>query len=128
MRIVTYNTRGSLGMDGKRSTSRIADVVRALSPDVVCFQEIHQKLPWSGGEDQPNLLSEALGRRFLFQRNLTFGFGGYGIGIATRAQVVLMREHRLPSGKEQRGALEVVLRDLPGLRSATVLCTHWGLA
>jgi endonuclease/exonuclease/phosphatase family metal-dependent hydrolase len=127
MRVVTYNTRGSLGMDGRRSTRRIADVVRALSPDVVCFQEIHQRLPWSGREDQPGVLAAALGRTFVFQANLHVGFGGYGIGIAARGQVIEQREHLLPSVKEQRGALEVRLRDVGGLRAVTVFCTHWGL-
>lgn len=127
MRIVTYNTRGSLGMDKRRLTARIADVVRGLSPDVVCFQEIHQRLPWSGREDQPHVLSERLHRPFYFQRNLYFGFGGYGVGIATRATVVHIHEHFLPSLKEQRGALEIQLRNVAGLRSLTVFCTHWGL-
>ncbi len=127
MRIVTYNTRGSLGMDNRRSTPRIAEVLRPLSPDIICFQEIHQRLPWSGREDQPEVLSVLLGRPFVFQRNLWFGFGGYGIGIATRSLVAQRAEHLLPSVKEQRGALEVRLRDVGGLRRLTVFCTHWGL-
>ncbi len=127
MRIVTYNTRGSLGMDNRRSTSRIAQVVRALSPEVVCFQEIHRRLPWSGREDQPAVLSQLLGRRFVFQQNLTFGFGGYGLGVAARGTVTAVQEHLLPSGREQRGALEVRLRDVGDLRAVTVFCTHWGL-
>jgi len=127
MRIVTYNTRGSLGMDGSRSTRRIAEVVRALTPDVVCFQEIHRRLPWSGREDQPALLSTLLGRRFVFQSNASFGLGGYGLGIATRGQIAGHAEHLLPSLKEQRGALEVRLREIGGLRALTVFCTHWGL-
>jgi endonuclease/exonuclease/phosphatase family metal-dependent hydrolase len=127
MRIVTYNTRGSLGIDGRRSTPRIADAVRALSPDVICFQEIHQRLAWSGREDQPDLLAKLLRRPFLFQRNLTFGFGGYGIGVATRGSVLARKEHPLPSVKEQRGALEVRIQDIGGLHTVTIICTHWGL-
>ncbi len=127
MRIVTYNTRGSLGMDNRRSTPRIVETVRPLAADVLCFQEIHSRLPWSGREDQPRALGEALDRRFLFQRNLNLGFGGYGVGIATRGQVVAQVEHFLPSGKEQRGALEVRLQNVGGLRALTVICTHWGL-
>jgi endonuclease/exonuclease/phosphatase family metal-dependent hydrolase len=127
MRIVTYNTRGSLGMDGTRSTRRIVETVRALSPDIVCFQEIHQRLPWSGREDQPAILGKMLGRTCLFQRNLHFGFGGYGVAIAFRGDLVASTEHLLPSAKEQRGALEVRLRNVGGLRSLTVFCTHWGL-
>lgn len=114
-------------MDGVRSTSRIVEVARSLSPDIVCFQEIHQRLPWSGRENQPVMLQEGLKRRFLFQRNLRVGAGGYGVGMATRATVVQIREHLLPSMKEQRGAQEVRLREMPGIGSLTVFNTHWGL-
>lgn len=114
-------------MDGRRATGRVADVVRTLSPDVVCLQEIHQRLPWSGREDQPAVLSAALSRPVIFQRSLVLGFGGYGIAVATRAQVVDRVEHKLPSMKEQRGLLEVRLRAVGGLNRLTVLCTHWGL-
>jgi endonuclease/exonuclease/phosphatase family metal-dependent hydrolase len=127
MRILTYNTRGSLGMDGVRSTPRIASVVRSLTPDVVCFQEIHRRLYRSGKEDQPAMLADGLGRPFVFQSNLTVGFGGYGVGIAYRGELQLSREHYLPSKKEQRGALEVQLRNVASLPRVTVFCTHWGL-
>ncbi len=127
MRIVTYNTRGSLGMDGKRSTLRIAETLRPVSPDVICFQEIHQRLPWSGREDQPLVLGRQLNRRFLFQRNLQIGFGGYGIGIAVRGRVTNVRERLLTSGGEQRGVLEATIGGLPGFRRVVVFCTHWGL-
>jgi len=114
-------------MDGVRSTRRIADTVRALMPDIVCFQEIHRRLPWSGREDQPEALETLLGRPFVFQRNVRFGRGGYGIGIAARGSIVERREHLLPGDKEQRGALELRLRNVAGLRQLTVFCTHWGL-
>ena len=127
MRIVTYNTRGSLGMDGLRSTRRIASVVRGLSPDVVCFQEIHQRTPQSGGEDQPGVLARNLQRPVLFQRNLRIGLGSYGIAVAARDTIVEAKEHRLPSLREQRGALELQLRDVAGIGRLTVFCTHWGL-
>lgn len=128
MRIVTYNTQGSLGTDGVRSTVRIAQTLRTLSPDIVCFQEIHRRMARSNREDQPALLSRLLHRNFVFQTNLPFAFGGgYGIGIATRGTVVDLTEHFLPSEKEQRGALEVRLREVAGIRNLTVICTHWGL-
>src|SRR5580700_9084460 len=120
MRIVSYNTRGSLGMDGIRSTRRIADTVRALMPDIVCFQEIHRRMMWSGREDQPEALETLLARKFVFQRNVRFGRGAYGIGIATRGSIIETREHMLPGDKEQRGALELRLRDIAGLPRLTV--------
>jgi endonuclease/exonuclease/phosphatase family metal-dependent hydrolase len=127
MRIVTYNTRGSLGMDGRRSTRRIVEAVRPLAADILCFQEIHRRLPWSGREDQPAVLGHLLGRTFCFQSNVAFGMGGYGIGIAVRGAVAERRAHPLPSKREQRGALEVRLRQFAGFHTLTIFCTHWGL-
>ena len=127
MRVVSYNIRSGLGMDRKRSIPRIADTVRALSPDVICFQEVHQKLLWSGSENQPAMIAAALRRPFAFFAPVRFGFGGEGLGICVRGVITKEIQHPLPSGRENRGVLEVRLRDVGGLRSLTVLCTHWGL-
>ena len=127
MRIMTYNIRGGLGMDNVRSIARISETVRLYSPDVVCFQEVHKRLLWSGHEDQPERLAHLLGRSFHFQRLLTFGHGGYGIGIATRAIPRYVKEHLLPSRGEQRGLLEVGLSGVLGFPLMRVFCTHWGL-
>jgi endonuclease/exonuclease/phosphatase family metal-dependent hydrolase len=125
MRIVTYNTHGSAGMDGVRSTQRIAETVRPYSADVICFQEIYERIP-PPLEDQPARLASLLNRRFTMQRCLDFAFGGYGNGIAASTAGETFR-HILPSGKEQRGALEIRLRNIGGLASLSVFCTHWGL-
>ncbi|MCW3051152.1 MAG: Metal-dependent hydrolase [Chthonomonadales bacterium] len=127
MRILTYNTRGSIGMDNMRSTPRIVQVVRQLTPDVVCFQEIHKRTMQAGKEDQPALLADGLGRPFRFQSNLSLGMGKYGIGIAYRGELQSSQELYLPSKTEPRGALKVCLRDVAGFSRLTVFCTHWGL-
>ena len=129
MRIVTYNTRGSLGMDNVRATGRIAQTLRPLSADIVCFQEIHRRMARSGREDQPEVLGRLLKRTFSFQANIEYAFGGgYGIGVAARGKVVEEKQHFLPGGIERRGALEVHLREVGGFRTFTVICTHWGLS
>ena len=127
MRILTYNTRGSLGMDGVRSTPRIVQVVRQLTPDVVCFQEIHRRTLQAGMEDQPAMLADGLGRPFRFHSNLPLGMGRYGVGIAYRGELLSSEEQRLPSKTEPRGALKVCLRDVAGFPRLTIFCTHWGL-
>ncbi len=122
---MTYNIRGGWGMDGRRSTARIAETVAAHAPDIVCFQEVHERLPWSRMVDQPRRLQRLLQMPFVFQRNLSIGVGGYGVGIVTRFPVVGAQRWFLPSVKEQRGALEVRLRAPEG--DVSVFCTHWGL-
>ena len=122
---MTFNIRGGLGMDGRRSTERIAEAVAAQSPDVVCFQEVHQRLPWSGFVDQPRRLQKSLGMPLVFQRNLNIGIGGYGLAIASRLPILSTRRHFLPSVGERRGALEVTVQT--PTRPVAVWCTHWGL-
>jgi len=125
MKIVTYNIRGGWGSDGVRSTERIAEVVRDLSPDIVLFQEVHQRLPQSKFVDQPARLQKTLGMPLVFQANLRLGVGEYGVAVASRFPVRQVQNHLLPSVREQRGVLQVELDTEGG--PLTVFCTHWGL-
>ncbi len=126
MRIISYNIRGGLGMDGRRDTARIAQCVLALAPDIACFQEVHQRLPWSGWINQPSVLAKRLKMRFVFQKCVWLPWGGYGLGIATRLPIVSVTRYRLKSSKEPRGALCVAVETPSGPLS--VFCTHWGLS
>lgn len=126
MRVITYNIRGGLGLDGRRDTRRIAQIVAAAHPDVACFQEVHQRLPWSGWQDQPGLLRRELEMPFTFQKCFGYAWGGYGLGIATRLPIRRVLRHRLPGRGEPRGALEVQIEDKG--QPIAVFCTHWGLS
>jgi len=125
MRVMTYNIRGGWGMDGGWSTERIGEVVLGQAPDILCLQEVHQRLPQSRFVDQPGRLQKALGLPVVFQANLRLGLGNYGLAVVSRYPVNAVRNHLLPSAREQRGALEVSLTTPDGL--LTVFCTHWGL-
>ena len=122
---MTFNIRGGLGMDGRRSTERVAEAVAAQSPDIVCFQEVHQRLPWSRWVDQPRLLRRGLRMPLVFQRNVNTVVGGYGVAIASRFPLSAARRHFLPSVGERRGALEVSVQSPQG--PVSVWCMHWGL-
>lgn len=126
MRILTYNIRGGLGIDGRRDTARIGAFVRTLAPDIACFQEVHQRLPWSGWINQPAVLAKALGMRFVFQACVRLPWGGYGLGIATRLPIDAVQRHALPSRGERRGALRVQVAGPQGPTS--IFCTHFGLS
>ena len=122
---MTYNIRGGWGMDGGWSTERIGEVVLEQAPDILCLQEVHQRLPQSRFVDQPGRLQKALGLPVVFQPNLRLGVGAYGLAIVSRYPVNAVQNHLLPSVREQRGALEVNLTTPAG--PLTVFCTHWGL-
>ncbi len=112
-------------MDGLRSTERIAEVILAQDADIVCLQEVHQRLPQSAFVDQPGQFEKFLGLPVTFQANLRIGLGGYGLAVVSRYPVGTVQNHLLPSVREQRGALEVRL-DTPN-GPLTLFCTHFGL-
>ncbi len=113
-------------MDGQRRTERIAEVVLAQDADIVCFQEVHQRLPQSSFVNQPGQFEQLLGLPVTFQANLRLGLGGYGLAVVSRYPVGTVQNHLLPSVREQRGVLEVRL-DTPG-GPLTLFCTHFGLS
>lgn len=113
-------------MDGIRSTSRIAEVLRPFAADIICLQELYQHVPPTLLEDQPAALGRQLHRTAHFQRCLDFGIGGYGIGILARNSSEA-RRHRLPGGREPRGLLQLTIAGANGRHILTAFCTHWGL-
>lgn len=113
-------------MDGLRSAERIAEVVLAEDADIVCLQEVHQRLPQSKLADQPKQLEKHLGLPVTFQANLRIGVGGYGLAVVSRYPVGTVQNHLLPSVREQRGVLEVRLDTPTG--PIVVFCTHFGLS
>jgi endonuclease/exonuclease/phosphatase family metal-dependent hydrolase len=124
-RIVSYNIRGGLGMDGLRSLDRIAAVVRELDPDIVCYQEVHCRFLWGAWENQPRKLALLTGLRTEFLATIGFPGSGYGIAIATRLAVTGRRHWLLSSMRERRGCLELAL-ECEG-RPLRVFCAHLGL-
>jgi endonuclease/exonuclease/phosphatase family metal-dependent hydrolase len=112
-------------MDHRRDVQRIADVIVKYRPHVVCLQEVHQRLPWSGWDDQPKRLAHGLGMPLVFQSNVHFLGGGYGLGIAASLPINAVQRIRLPSVRERRGLLCVAISTSKG--DLQICCTHWGL-
>lgn len=125
IRLATYNIRAGLGIDNRRSMQRVADVIRGIGPQIVCLQEVDQRMPRGRMEDQPKCLSKALDMQVCFQRNLSIGVGGFGNALLTSLPITETKSHHLTSVGEQRGALEVRLLTPDG--PLTVFCTHLGL-
>ena len=109
-----------------RSAERICEIILAQSPDIVCLQEVHQRLPQSHFADNPKQFEKHLGLPVTFQANLRLGVGGYGVAVVSRYPVGTVQNHLLPSVREQRGVLEVRLDTPTG--PIVVFCTHFGLS
>ena len=128
MRVMTYNIRGGLGMDGRRDiVAHRRSRARLGSRTSSAFRKSTSASPWSGFADQPAACSNVLGMPFVFQANVNyaFGLGGYGLGIATAYPVLGVT----PAAPAQPG--RTARRPASGhgdaLGALTVLNTHWGL-
>jgi endonuclease/exonuclease/phosphatase family metal-dependent hydrolase len=136
IRLMTYNIRGCLGIDGRRDVDRIADVIRVADVDVACLQEVHRRMPQSGFVDQPQRLARLTMMECVFHPTINWLVGGFGNAILTRRRpggpdsgngvhIEKVDRHRLPWMGEPRGLLQIQMTKSG--KSFTVFNTHFGL-
>ena len=124
LRVVSYNIRHGVGMDGQLDLDRTAAVLRRLEPDLVALQEVDEHCRRSGGVDQAAALGKALGLEHRFAEFMDHDGGRYGLAVLTRFPITATRRHELPRGAEPRCALEVVV-EVPGLgQPVSFTCVH----
>jgi endonuclease/exonuclease/phosphatase family metal-dependent hydrolase len=127
MRIVSYNIRYGIGLDGKYDVGRIADAVRGA--DVIALQEVTRNNPRNGSRDMVAELCEALPDYFAaYGSNFEVNIGSRlenGRAISTSFQLgnmvlsktpihlsrnlLLPRSRSLETMNFQRGALEALI-------------------
>jgi len=117
-------------MDGRRSESRIAEVIASLSADVVALQELDLGRTRSAGVDQAQLIAEQLGWLRLFAPAMRDGDEHYGNAIIRRYPLTLVRALELPGEgswhcREKRIALWAVVET--GISRLQMINTHFGL-
>lgn len=127
---MTYNVHGCVGIDGRRSAERIAEVIGEHGPDVVAMQELDVGRHRSERENQPERIAHELGMTHLFSSACAMGGGEYGNAILSRHPIELVKAACLPpleqiDGRETRGALWVTVRTSDA--AVHVLTTHLGL-
>lgn len=123
-RLVSYNIKHGLGMDGKIDLERIARVIAVEKPDVVTLQEVDQGCRRSGSVDQAAELGRLLGMEHRFGKFMDFQGGEYGMAVLSKLPVKDTRIHRLPDGAEPRIALEVVVESPSWLGPVSVVGIH----
>ena len=128
LRIVTYNVRRCLGMDGRLSPQRIADVLYASKPDIVALQELDVGRLRSEGVDQARMIADALNMQFHFHPAMKVFEELYGDAILTSRPSQLVKAGALPGGArtEPRGALWVRIQ-IDG-QPLDVINTHLGMS
>ncbi len=127
LRVMTYNIHYAEGTDGRLDVDRIAAVIRAENPDIVCLQEVDQGTERTGRLDTPALLGAALDMRPFYGPNVDLQGGHYGNLTLTRLPVEATENIKLPTpeGVEPRGALRLSVT-FAG-RPLDIYNTHFGL-
>ena len=127
MRLLTYNVRRCLGMDGQLCPARIAQVIAGAEADVVALQELDVGRRRSDGVDQPAEIAVLLNMQAHFHPAMQVFEELYGNAILTSApsRLVKMGVLDAPRGCEPRGAIWIKL--LVDGTDLDIVTTHFGL-
>jgi endonuclease/exonuclease/phosphatase family metal-dependent hydrolase len=91
LRVLSYNIHKCIGgVDRRYQPERVADVIRALHPDVLLLQEVDDGVPRSNGDRQVDLLGDLVGMRYRtwFPNVDVRGGGRYGNAILSRYPLI----------------------------------------
>jgi endonuclease/exonuclease/phosphatase family metal-dependent hydrolase len=129
-RILTYNVHRCLGIDGRQSPARIAEVIASCEPDIVVLQELDVSRARSGRVDQARVIADELRMHIHFHPAVRVMEEMYGDAILTARPCKLVKAGALPTwGRrafvEPRGALWACM-DVGGAE-LQVINTHLGL-
>jgi endonuclease/exonuclease/phosphatase family metal-dependent hydrolase len=130
LRLMTYNTHGCSGMDGRVSPRRIARVIGEHKPDIVALQELDLGRRRSRVEDQAAIVAQELGLHAVFCPTITRGEEHYGHALLSHWPIEVINRSRLPHDsrgwfKEPRSAIWARIQ-VAG-QPVNVITTHLGL-
>jgi endonuclease/exonuclease/phosphatase family metal-dependent hydrolase len=130
LRIMTYNVHGCVGMDGRLSPTRIAQVISQYDPDVVALQELDVGRKRSGGHDQAMLIAKYLNMDHHFHAAMRIEEEAFGDAVLSSYPMRLIKRDSLSRQKkfsffEPRGAIWVQL-DFNN-KFIQIINTHLGL-
>src|SRR5688572_30702075 len=127
LRLLSYNVRRCLGVDGLLWPARIAKVIAQCEPDIVALQELDVGRLRSDGVDQPAEIASILNMHSHFHPAMQVFEELYGNAILTAAPSQLVRKGILPAprGCEPRGVIWV--RTFVQGYSLDIVTTHLGI-
>lgn len=107
LRILSYNVRNCIGMDGKTDFDRVADVINRINPDVVALQELDSATQRLEGVFVLKLLAEKTGMHYTYGPAIYYQGGKYGNGVLSKEKPVGYSSIPLPGRQERRSLLMV---------------------
>jgi endonuclease/exonuclease/phosphatase family metal-dependent hydrolase len=126
LRLVTYNTHKSRGLDGRIRPERIAKVLHRLNADIIALQEVWSFTEGPIRRDQARFLSEELKLTCCVGETRKYRGGIYGNIILTRFPIAFTQTYDLTVvQREERGCLRADV-DVPGAGLFHVFNIHLG--
>src|SRR5205807_1825295 len=99
-RLMTYNTHGCSGMDGRVSPRRVGRAIRGENPDIAALQELDLGRRRSRAEDQAAIIGRETGMHAVFCPTVTRGDEHYGHALFSRWPIEVVKRARLPHDAE----------------------------
>ncbi len=109
LRVVTYNTHKSRGMDGRIRPERIVEVLREVEADIVAMQEVLSIDGAGARKHQARYFADELGMHMRLGETRRLRGGAYGNVVLSRFPMSDGESHDLSVtwGREERGCLRV---------------------
>ncbi|SFR12956.1 endonuclease/exonuclease/phosphatase family protein [Desulfoscipio geothermicus] len=126
LKVLTYNIRHCLGIDGSVSLKAVASTIAATGAQIAGLQEVDCCNPRSLFFNQAHKLGRLLGMYAFFGPNVRWGcLARFGNAVVSSYPIVSCRNYPLPSVGEKRGLLraEIVVHNRP----VAFYTTHLGL-
>ena len=111
LRILTYNIRNCIGMDGETDFNRVAEVIKSINPHVVALQEVDKGTQRMDGVDVLQVLAEKTGMYYEYGPAIEYQGGLYGNGMLSIERPVSASYIPLPGRQERRSLLMAEFKD-----------------
>ena len=109
--LVSYNVRGSVGIDGQLAPDRIIDEILSSDPDIVVIQEAARGWPIHGTMDLVSYLQRDLGMDFVY---VAAADGQFGNAVFSRLPMTEVDSALLPKDGSQERAYVLVRFEVGG--------------
>ena len=107
LRMMNYNVRNGIGLDGVTNYQRIADVINNAQPDVVALQELDSVTNRSAKVDVLRRLANETLMYPIYSGAIDYDGGKYGLGILSKVKPLRTGSFALPGREEVRTFLWV---------------------
>ena len=117
VRVMSYNVKNGMGVDGINSIERCSDVIRKVNPDVVAIQEV-DSVNRRNNYYVLGRMAEQTGYHAYFGPTIKYKGGKYGIGVLSKKPALSTKFYSMPHRREDRGVLVVEFKRY------YLVCTH----